>query len=142
MEAVSEPSSAEAPVKNIDVDRLESSRGTKRRSRRVELILRSHHKNTEIVIEALEVPEICGEILSITDDDMINSLQGQGITLADSSLRGCFSEPGVSVLIGADYHWRVTSGNVHRVSPSLTALETIFGWSVHGPLKVNNAANV
>ncbi|KAG0424272.1 hypothetical protein HPB47_028503 [Ixodes persulcatus] len=57
---------------------------TSLRSRRVELILRSHHENTEIVIEALEVPEICGEILSITDDDMINSLQGQGITLADS----------------------------------------------------------
>ncbi|XP_042146263.1 uncharacterized protein LOC121835823 [Ixodes scapularis] len=120
----------------------ESARGTKRRCRRVELILRSHHGDAEIVIEALEVPEICGEILGITDGDLINSLQGQGITLADLPVGDCQRERGVSILIGADYYWRVTTGNVHRVSPSLTAVETIFGWSLQGPLKVNNAANV
>ncbi|XP_040074731.1 uncharacterized protein LOC120846891 [Ixodes scapularis] len=120
----------------------ESARGTKRRCRRVELILRSHHGDAEIVIEAFEVPDICGEIFGITDGDLINSLQGQGITLADLPVGDCQRERGVSILIGADYYWRVTTGNVHRVSLSLTAVETIFGWSLQGPLKVNNAANV
>ncbi|KAG0423145.1 hypothetical protein HPB47_001065 [Ixodes persulcatus] len=120
----------------------DSGRGTKRNCRRVELVLRSHHGPAEIVVEALEVPEICGEILTLPDGDIIRNLQRQGITLADLPVGNCLLERGVSILIGADYYWRVTTGNVRRVNLSLTAVETIFGWSLQEPIKVSNAANV
>ncbi|KAG0414659.1 hypothetical protein HPB47_008178 [Ixodes persulcatus] len=100
----------------------QQGRGTKRNCRRMELVLRSHHGPAEIVVEALEVPEIGGDILILTDGDIIRNLQRQGITLADLPVGDCQGERGVSILIGADYYWRVTTGN--------------------GPIMVRNAANV
>ncbi|KAG0430981.1 hypothetical protein HPB47_022205 [Ixodes persulcatus] len=100
----------------------QQGRGTKRDCCRVELVLRSHHGPAKIVVEALEVPEICGEILTLTDGDIIRNLQRRGITLADLPVGDCQGERGVSILIGADYYWKVTAGN--------------------GPVKVSNAPNV
>ncbi|KAG0417749.1 hypothetical protein HPB47_005380 [Ixodes persulcatus] len=94
----------------------QQGRGTKRNCRRVELVLRSHHGPAEIVVEALEVPEICGEILTLTDGDIIRNLQRQGITLADLPVGDCQGERGVGILIGADYYWRVTTGNVSNAA--------------------------
>ncbi|KAH7963641.1 hypothetical protein HPB52_022309 [Rhipicephalus sanguineus] len=42
------------------------------------------------------------------------------------------SDPEICVLIGAHYYWQVVSGNIQRLDDSLTAIETIMGWTLHG----------
>ncbi|KAG0423371.1 hypothetical protein HPB47_000846 [Ixodes persulcatus] len=93
-------------------------------------------------MEALEVPEICGEILCVTDTSLIQNLQSKGMTLADLPLKNEIPEPGVNILIGSHYYWKVTTGSVKRINSSLAAVETIFGLSLQGPGKVSNASNV
>ncbi|KAH7958846.1 hypothetical protein HPB49_005718 [Dermacentor silvarum] len=41
-------------------------------------------------------------------------------------------EPGISVLIGADYYWQLVSGRIRRLDDSLTTIESIIGWRLHG----------
>lgn len=42
----------------------------------------------------------------------------------------------LSVLIGADFYWEMVSGRVKRLSDSLVAIETMFGWTVQGPVSM------
>lgn len=44
----------------------------------------------------------------------------------------------LSVLIGADYYWKLVSGRVERLSESLVAIETIFSWTVQGPVSMSS----
>lgn len=44
----------------------------------------------------------------------------------------------LSVLIGADYYWKIVSGRVERLSESLVTIETIFGWIVQGPISMSS----
>ncbi|KAH7945956.1 hypothetical protein HPB49_017835 [Dermacentor silvarum] len=40
----------------------------------------------------------------------------------------------ISILIGSDFYWDVVTGQVSRLSPQVTAVETRFGWTVQGTL--------
>lgn len=44
----------------------------------------------------------------------------------------------LSVLIGADYYWKIVSGRVERLSESLVTTETIFGRIVQGPISMSS----
>ncbi len=45
------------------------------------------------------------------------------------------------MLIGADYYWRIVSGQVERKTDTLVAIESIFRWSVQGPVKMSSVAD-
>ncbi len=47
----------------------------------------------------------------------------------------------LSMLIGSDYYWRIVLGQVERVTVTLVAIESIFGWSVQGPVKMYSVAS-
>ena len=45
------------------------------------------------------------------------------------------TETGISLLIGADHLWKITTGDVIRSTeiPESVAINTAFGWSLQGP---------
>lgn len=60
-------------------------------------------------------------------------LKRKGLHLADFPLEGA-DDLELSVLIGADYYWRVVSDKVQRITESLVAIESCFGWALQGPV--------
>ncbi|KAH6928713.1 hypothetical protein HPB50_018764 [Hyalomma asiaticum] len=60
----------------------------------------------------------------------------QGIELADKLPYGYHSGVGVDLLVGADYYWDITTGNMKLLNGQLVAAETAFGWT----LQVTDAA--
>ncbi|XP_070389699.1 uncharacterized protein [Dermacentor albipictus] len=96
--------------------------------RRVELWLRSRHKERKIRVEALEIPEICCDIVPAPEASTVNYLEEQGLKLADSTQEGAE----IGLLLGSDFYWEVTTGSVRRLDSGLVAVETIFGWTLQG----------
>ncbi|XP_070380704.1 uncharacterized protein [Dermacentor albipictus] len=96
--------------------------------RRVELWLRSRHSGKNIRVEALEIPQICRDIVPAPEASTVNYLEEQGLELADSTQDGAE----IGLLLGSDYYWEVTTGGVRRLDSGLAAVETIFGWTLQG----------
>lgn len=46
----------------------------------------------------------------------------------------------LSVLILADHYWEVVSGKTERLSESLAAIETVFGWRVQGSIPMSSVS--
>lgn len=45
------------------------------------------------------------------------------------------------MLVGADYFWRVVSGKVQRITESLLAIESCFGWALQGPVTTSSVTD-
>ncbi|XP_054628394.1 uncharacterized protein LOC129179316 [Dunckerocampus dactyliophorus] len=86
-------------------------------------------------IEAIEMPQVSSAIIQVPGEQIRKHLEGKGLTTADVS-SSSDEELELSVLIGADYYWKVVSGKVERLSESLVAIETMFGWTVQGPVSM------
>ncbi|XP_037526499.1 uncharacterized protein LOC119403655 [Rhipicephalus sanguineus] len=57
----------------------------------------------------------------------------QGMFTADALPEATtFREDEISVLIGSDIYWDVATGQTPRLSPQITAAETLFGWTIQG----------
>ncbi|KAL0146815.1 hypothetical protein M9458_057754 [Cirrhinus mrigala] len=69
-------------------------------------------KGQKIEIEALETPQVCTAVMKIPE-----------------------------LSIGGDYYWRIVSGRAERITDALVAVESIFGWSVQGPVKMSIVAD-
>ncbi|KAG0439996.1 hypothetical protein HPB47_016440 [Ixodes persulcatus] len=41
----------------------------------------------------------------------------------------------IDILIGADNYWKAVTGSIKRLAGDLTAVETIFGWTLQGPVR-------
>ena len=94
----------------------------------IELKLYSQFDDNNILIEAIEVPEICPDLLASPE---LNSL-GTNKMLADVAVNPKSVIPGINLLIGANFYWRVVSEEKERVSDRLMAINTRFGWTLHG----------
>ncbi|KAL3224196.1 hypothetical protein MRX96_049612 [Rhipicephalus microplus] len=44
-------------------------------------------------------------------------------------------EDDTSVLIGSDFYWDVATRSVTRLTPQITAVETLLGWTIQGSLR-------
>ncbi|XP_077557390.1 uncharacterized protein LOC144172577 [Haemaphysalis longicornis] len=98
----------------------------------VAITLKSQHGGRRITIEALEVPEICAVTSPPVNAEVLSKMAGRNLTAADGRLTDTHMEDRVSILIGSDSYWKVSSGRISRLTPHLTAAETIFGWTVQG----------
>ncbi|XP_075550276.1 uncharacterized protein LOC142583671 [Dermacentor variabilis] len=96
--------------------------------RRVKLWLCSRHSGKKIRVEALEIPQICCDIVPAPEASTANYLDEQGLELADSTQDGAE----IGLLLGSDYYWEVTTGGVRRLDSGLVAVETIFGRTLQG----------
>ncbi|XP_077542111.1 uncharacterized protein LOC144154887 [Haemaphysalis longicornis] len=59
-------------------------------------------------------------------------MAGRNLTAADVRLADTHMEDRVNIHIGSDSYWKVSPGIISRLTPHLTAAETIFGWTVQG----------
>ncbi|KAH9371706.1 hypothetical protein HPB48_016707 [Haemaphysalis longicornis] len=101
------------------------------RCNRVAVTLKSQHDGRRITIEALEVPEIDAVTSPPVNADVLR-WQGRNLTAADVRLADTHLEDRVSILIGSESYWKVSSGRIWRLNPNLTASETSFGWTLQG----------
>lgn len=99
---------------------------------RVSLTLKSQHDGQHVTIEALEVPTICTVTSPPVSDDIMQAMAAKCQVAADARLAATFQEHQGSVLIGSDAHWQVATGQISRISPSLTAAETVLGCTAQG----------
>eukprot|EP00731_Ephydatia_muelleri_P005900 Em0003g148a len=88
---------------------------------------------SSIVLSLLAIPIICGPITGqpITCAmDLFPHLSG--LELADSGdLNECRE---IGILIGADQHWEVVTGEIVRGRSGPSAMKTCFGWVLSGPV--------
>ncbi|KAL1480155.1 hypothetical protein MTO96_051270 [Rhipicephalus appendiculatus] len=56
------------------------------------------------------------------------------IQLADDA-RQINGNDNIDLLIGSDYYWQVATGRIRRLSNGLTAIETLFGWTLQGAVE-------
>ncbi|XP_055922137.1 uncharacterized protein LOC129953211 [Eupeodes corollae] len=96
---------------------------------KVQVVLRNQYDNRIVSLELMEVPEICVDVLSTPDENLetLSDLQ-----LADVRLENLHAENGISILIGADNYWVVATGQHKRITPDLTAINTVLGWTLQG----------
>ena len=86
-----------------------------------------------LVLPFLVVPSICepiaGQPITLARDTYPHLF---GLNLADDS--GMSESLGISVLIGADHYWKLATGRVCRGKTGPTAIETVLGWVLSGPV--------
>lgn len=88
-------------------------------------------------IEVVETPQVSSAIMQVPGEQIQKQLEKRGLTSADVS-GSTDQDLELSVLIGADYYWKMVSGRVERLSGPLVAIETIFGWTVQGPVAMSS----
>ncbi|KAH7943786.1 hypothetical protein HPB52_011737 [Rhipicephalus sanguineus] len=102
---------------------------------RVAVTLRSQHSSYQATIEALAIPEISPVTSPPADGELVTMMTRQGMLPADARPEATtFQEDEISVLIGSDIYWDVATGQITRLSPQITAAETLFGWTIQGTL--------
>lgn len=105
--------------------------------RRVKLSLKNAcHPERSIDIEALETSTISGAVVQIPEAPLIETLKTRGLCLANRTFKE--DSNNISILIGADYYWRIATGKTERLNSNLMALDTILGWTVHGPTSTSS----
>ena len=80
-------------------------------------------------------PKVCTALMKVPGEHIQKEMNKRGLQLADFTGD---PEPEPSVLIGSDYYWQIVSGRVERLTESLVALESTFGWAVQGPVAVSS----
>ena len=86
-----------------------------------------------LVLPFLVVPSICepiaGQPITLARDTYPHLF---GLNLADDSGRS--ESLAISILIGADHYWKLATGRVRRGKTGPTAIETVLGWVLSGPV--------
>ena len=88
-----------------------------------------NHVGEETEITALSYPTICSPLPSKVK---VNYPHLEGLALADSLDDSCGD---IDILIGSDYYWDLVSGETNRGDSRPTAVSSIFGWLLSGPLR-------
>lgn len=89
-----------------------------------------------IEIEAVEMPQVGSAVMKVPGEEIQHELKRKGLRLAD--FPGNDDDPELSVLIGADYYWQIVTSKMERLTETLVALESTFGWSVQGPVSMSS----
>lgn len=104
----------------------------------IRLVLENlRNKHQKIEIEAVQTPQLCTAVMKVPSKHIQQQLEKKGLPVADVSSGGK-EDLELSVLIGADYYWRVVTGKTERLSDALVAIETTFGWAVQGPVVMSS----
>ncbi|XP_030579763.1 uncharacterized protein LOC115776287 [Archocentrus centrarchus] len=104
----------------------------------VKLVLENmQDSGQKIEIEAIETPQICTAVMKVPGEPIQRELERRGLQFADAPADGA-NDSELSVLIGADFYWSTVSGRVERLTDKLVALESVFGWSVQGPVTMSS----
>nr|XP_047141395.1 uncharacterized protein LOC124816304 [Hydra vulgaris] len=98
--------------------------------------IQTNHYST---IEAYVTPIICSPIINQRIDlAKLQHTELANIPIADDLKDG----KEIDILIGANYYWSFVTGQLIRANQSLTAVNTILGWTLNGNVKSINSASV
>ena len=87
-------------------------------------------------MEALEVPQICKKVVSWPSWKIQHLIRQSNINLEGSQI-GEGRPQEIDLLLGADWYWRVMTGRLRRLSDSVMAMESLFGWVLQGGINHN-----
>ena len=90
------------------------------------------YKVVNVTIDSERVFQlIASDSLCVIDSDYL--VRNRHI-LARNELRSCptASSDEISVIIGADLYYKVVTGVIKRLDDDLVAVETVYGWTLHG----------
>ncbi|XP_037921349.1 uncharacterized protein LOC119658153 [Hermetia illucens] len=104
--------------------------------KRVRIKLRSLHSDEAIEILAIVVPEICSTAFQYVRSTELDIL---GLKLADTSYLN-ETEFEIGMLIGADIYWSIVKDDFKRITDNLVAIDTIFGWTLQGPISTQGTS--
>ncbi|XP_064482768.1 uncharacterized protein LOC135395520 [Ornithodoros turicata] len=111
--------------------------GVVHRQKLVQVKLRSQYDQKEHLLEAVEIPFISKDIVSLCPDDAhVEAVRAEGGHIADEMFfPGVEAEPGIGLLIGADQMWKLVKTNVRRCAgkTNTVAVDTHLGWTFQGP---------
>ncbi|XP_064470264.1 uncharacterized protein LOC135385017 [Ornithodoros turicata] len=111
----------------------------------VRLKLRSQFDQTEVTLEAIEIPFVCRDIAQIpTQCSLVAQLRECGMDIADRVMFPSVPrETGLSVLIGSDQLWKIVKGNVQhdQNNSAIAAINTSLGWTFQGPTKTRSSVS-
>ncbi|KAH9379967.1 hypothetical protein HPB48_013223 [Haemaphysalis longicornis] len=101
----------------------------------VEMKIKGHSSEEEINIDALEIDMISKDTLPSPPNRVLKEVKALGLTLADDLTQYHKSRVPLttSLLVGADYYWEIVKGRTKRLQNKVLAVETILGWTLHGP---------
>lgn len=102
----------------------------RRRHNRLRVTLSSPDGNTQRDLEVLDEPEICGRLRRIPKGPWLEELAQNRIMLSDMKSQN----PEIEVLVGSDYFGQLMTGRVVQLACGLTAMESVFGWTLSGKL--------
>ncbi|KAG5864405.1 hypothetical protein JTB14_001492 [Gonioctena quinquepunctata] len=77
-------------------------------------------------------------LLTPTTADFCNRNVSKSFNLADTRIEGIEPIEGISMLVGADNYWTLVTGETEKISERLTAVNTKFGWTLHGPASIDS----
>ncbi|XP_037909920.1 uncharacterized protein LOC119650847 [Hermetia illucens] len=89
-----------------------------------------------IEILAIVVPEICSTAFQYVRSTELDIL---GLKLADTSYLN-ETEFEIGMLIGADIYWSIVKDDFNRITDNLVAIDTIFGWTLQGPISTQGTS--
>ncbi|KAH7966037.1 hypothetical protein HPB49_013304 [Dermacentor silvarum] len=128
---------------NLQLNTLGQTSSVTVQHRLVELKLRSQYDNRECLLQAIEVPFVCKDVVQVPlEHDFVTTIESDGHLIADKLLLpGMAAVPGISLLIGADQLWQFMSGEMKRyhAQADLVALGSAFGWMLQGALSFNTS---
>ena len=92
-------------------------------------------------VNAVAVPTICSPITGQIIQEAIDQNRFiAGLKLADG---GSKPNAPIDLLFGADIYWKIVSGEVKKCNDSgLTAINSVFGWLLSGPVKRRNESSI
>ncbi|XP_046398187.1 uncharacterized protein LOC124164993 [Ischnura elegans] len=96
----------------------------------VQIRLESLQNNRQKTFELLQREKICGDLPKVPHGQWIIDLANVGIHIND--VGEGYEE--IQILIGNDYWDSILTGNWFKLGCGLTARESIFGWTLGGPV--------
>ncbi|XP_077552513.1 uncharacterized protein LOC144166952 [Haemaphysalis longicornis] len=90
-------------------------------------------------LEVLETDVICDHKIPAPPQSVAHQLGHLDCDIAD--LANGDAPEDIGLLIGSEYIWGLTTGRTRKLGESLRAVETVFGWSVQGPIEGTSQQN-
>lgn len=107
---------------------------------KVKLKLCNIRNGLSVDVDVLETPYVCTSIVRVAGEELGRELELKGMQMADTVVSGMEKQE-LGVLFGGDQYWKVVSGKVERLSGSLVALDSKFGWLIQGTVTTLNVTS-
>ena len=86
------------------------------------------NQGSEVNVNCLQIPRICSPIPVVALGQWQDRMRQQNLQLVEDE------DKEIDLLIGTKDYYSIVTGNNFKLSTNLMAVETIFGWTLHGTL--------